>query len=133
MITPETSPLLMLGHLAGIAAREDVEPKVTLLVGGAWVSGHLTSLRRYLDASAAELDRILLDTDEKLGDSLASAFTAVAGAVAAVDKPPEDAREIYLRDATVGLGDRQISNTVVAIRADQVDAILLGTVRNKPQ
>jgi hypothetical protein len=129
------TPLVALGVYANMVEEADVEIGVTLAVSGAWVSGLLTSTRRYLDAMtsavAAQSNDVAAQSDDEAGRDFAEGLTAgLEGTAAALlARPAEDRRhgaEVYLRRARLWLPAQPIDELVMVVRIDRVDAFWVG-------
>jgi hypothetical protein len=120
-----TFTLMMLGTLTGICTEADAEVGVSLLVSGTWVSGTLTTFRRYIDAFTSQVNQ----ATGQQADAFARAWTSVMETMVGqlLDEPFHDELAVYLRDAWSWLPDgTEVELPAVAIRRDSVDVFHLG-------
>jgi len=117
--------LNLLGYLADRFERQDNEVSVTVLVDGQWITGLLTSQRRYYDALG---EHIRTHSTTAAGQEFADSMTYMAGVFTEI--PVVQRRigpEIFLREATVWLGPDRVPITAVAIRRSAIGAYFIGS------
>lgn len=127
------TPLVALGVFANMVEEADVEIGVTLGVSGTWVSGLLTSTRRYLDAMTSAIAAQSGDEGSEIAEALAAGLEGTAAALLA--RPAEERRhgpEVYLRRARFWLPAQPIDELVIAVRIDRVDAFWVGVPPTMP-
>lgn len=122
------SALALLASLRHEVTTGDAEFTVTLVVSGAWISGTLTSLRRYVDAVTAQFQAAEGQMAAPFADGWANEVEPMIASL--LNEPSIDPQAIYLRETDVCLpGGQVVSFGPTAIRADSIDAVFLGEMR----
>src|SRR4051794_19169421 len=100
------TPHALLYVLGTTVEEHDAEIGVTLLVHGAWISGMLTSYRRYLDAFATSFPGGATDDDSEFVESFASGIESAAGGLVSSQRSGDGLYPcVFLRRARVWFGD----------------------------
>jgi len=114
----------LLVALRNVVNGGNVEVGVTLLVSGAWITGTLTSVRRYVDAVTTQMQSATGHGAAAFAEGWAEAVEPLIATL--LDEPAYDRWALYLREATIWLPDgRAAPSAALSIRIDSVDAVTL--------